>query len=236
MLEFFRWVQKNDFKDLFYIVVLVAYMLNQIVKYLESFSLTNIELLFKKHSLTHQHNLATIVVMFLLVLFSNYVLSFDGKNIVILLTMDLFCIIASFVIKILSFFRIKPHSNITNFIKFGTPIIFSPISIIAATSILNIDSFFPLIIVTLLEICYLSIMTRGFRNEVASIILENGHDTMFVYTKLDDEYILCGDHQKMDCSQRIIPIQIKRIYNGEYSLRKVSACEITSIKAKGQNT
>lgn len=157
--------------------------------------------------------------MFLILAICNALLISDKSFALIEFLLVIVCLIVLCVGKLIRFFR-KKDSN--DFIaKTEMLMIIAAVPLFAMVLAENVDKniYSIVLLFSLAEMVVVILLLGGFRIDVANIIIENSREKFFVYKRLDEERLLCGDDRIMKEATQILVIAVNDVISGEYFLR-----------------
>lgn len=231
-----EWLKENPIGVL---LVVTIYL----VKYLRIYYTTNIDLLFMRKKEEQKRFLARFLVLCSLLVVINFIVSIlEAFVILVGLTLLIACIAGIIVFAVSKFLEclagrlrykyekmdslysiFQKYKNTTTIGKYVWLILFlicGPIITYFIGKFNNYDSNLMVVIVSVAQTFIIFIQGEGFISEESKITINErkGKRTLYVYKKVNDEYLLCGDDPKMKNAKEISTIKIDALYSDEFYL------------------
>lgn len=207
-----------DINNVFQIIVLCFSVIIIIAEYVQSFFSSNIELLLMKQKEIQKRNIARAVFLFMIFSLYNVILAINEMFIFIGIGIFGVCVIVMGVTKLFSFIAKKDVQRFMENLELVGIIVAVP-AIVGGISIgKDINIFSMAIIGALIETSFLLLMINGINVNIKNVIIQNKNEKFYVYRKIDDNALLCGDAKVMNDAKQIVAIDIKEILNRNYYL------------------
>ena len=239
MVEIINMLMENPYGIVLVLVALFAECIRR------SF-VSNMEMLFLDKKEESQKFMSRVFVMLFLCLVMNYLLTFDIVFIGISSLCFLLCFCAQIIIVIIRQIFRWIHKNdkaeevnkVVLNLRLFVILAASPIAIHFVVTERSYNSNLVIILFSIIETFTIYIRYVGVESKELEIELINYKDkeSFFVYKKINDEYLLCGDAKTMKDADKIIPIEIKEIYSRKYFLRVKGEEEEQICEVKQKNS
>lgn len=215
-LEILGTVGDFDEINVFQIVILIILAIITITKYSRSFFATAIELLLMEQKESQKKDISTAFLLFIIISIGNMILSYDMHFIVLEFIGCIIIFAVMGVIKLVGFITKKDFNEYMNYLELLLIIVAIPM----LCGIVKISKELDLIIISLIgalvETTILILINNGFKPEKSRILIKNNKKSLYVYRKLNDEYILCGDSNKIEDASKVVSVKISDILEQKY--------------------
>lgn len=244
-------LENVDLNNLAHVLGLVLCLIVVMTSYVKPFFATNLEVLLMQRGEEKKREVATFVVLYTMFAIANCFFVSDDSlvsfEIIALLVMGSIWILIKIVLGIMKFVQVirrkrkkgaaeskyeekRIHGRIKKFLprqEYAT-IIVLPIFVYGISLLTGINKYSLTLLATLAEVFVLILVMGAFGPKKSHIAIkkQDGSETLYVYRKINKEYLLCGDSNLMETSDRIITIPITDIFHQEYYLvmiRKVDS-------------
>ena len=215
ILEFSESFSMNNVTQVFIVCVAVLYV---IYKYMSAYFASDIELfLVKKRESQRRELFASFLIYFILV-GCNVLLVSDKSFAIIEFLLMIVCLIIMGIGKTILFFEKKDSKEFIAKLEALIIIIAAPLFTVMLEEKVNENLYSMVFLFSLAEMIIVILLLGGFKNDVAKIIVKNNREEYFVYKRLDEERLLCGDDKIMKEANRILVIDVNDVICGEYYL------------------
>lgn len=214
------------------------------IGYIRIYFTTNIQLLFMDKKEENKRFFARFLVLCSLLAIINFFLSFNVTSAMITSVLLGLSVIGRPIvcigIKIFDWgrekilFSLKKKGTICNNSRSNTlweeirvyfgiiPILcMGPLVSYLITSTYEYNAILVVLITSVAETFLIFVRADGFASEESKILINkrDGSKPLFVYEKINDKYLLCGDAPKMENANEIITMEIEVLYSEEYFMK-----------------
>lgn len=214
------WEIIKDFKgdNVIQLIVLVFCILITITKYSRFFFASDVELVLMKQKASQKRDISTAVLLFVVLSVSNVILSFDITFILVEGIIMLLTLIILGISQLWYKFRKKDNRGIISNCELIVIMIFAPMLIGYISLDNNISVISIAVIGSLVETALIWLLYNGFTPQINNLMIWNEEKKLFLYKKIDDEYLLCGYDKIMRDSDKIVIVKLQEILDGTYYL------------------
>lgn len=229
MVELINAIKGFSINNAIEVGALVACALVIIIKNLNSFFATNIELMIASKDETRRRDICAGFFLLIIFMFANVILSYDETFIVVEVVIFIITILVIVITRLISFIIKKDFSNFIKIWEILCVITVMQLIVDTISYRNDINILSSSIIVSLFETVILILMFDGFRTEKSKIIIRNKKEKYYFFRKIDEDYLLCGDKNTISDVENVKIIRKKDIIDGKYHV------EIEKDKQKIEN-
>lgn len=217
-------VKSIDINNTWQALILAIVVMVVVVRYISSFLTSNIELLFMKKKEEHKKELATFFFLFIIFTIANcfYVSdsSYVAVEIVVLAVAFIFYIIKEIIRWIKKkLCKKKEDENKKQDLDFQIFIIGICFSIViyflSFLSKINVYSLAVIVSVAETVVIQLFYDASGTKKSKIVINIEKNGEVLYVYKKVSEDYLLCGNDSDMKQASKIVAVKVEKLYSGE---------------------
>lgn len=221
--------------NVFQVLIICVWIVILMTKNASYFFSSEMELLVSKRKATEIRDIMTAIALYTVLGVTNYVLALEDKYVIIEFVTLLIIGIGylylcwrtkenhwAWIDKIICKFKTKNLDKKKENCQMTAIIIEFPILILIIKIGTEIDLWIIVLIVTIAEVALLQLQNNGFRPDKPLVMVQSsdGSREFYVYRKIDDDYLLCGDNQDINRAKMVRMLEIEKIKQGEYFLHR----------------
>lgn len=234
VMELIKELKNIDFNDIWQVLCLGIIILAFIIKYLRVLYASKCELLFMKQKDIHKRDVCAVMILFFALIFFNVVLSVSSYFI----TAEIIAVFLAIPIwgigLIIAKIQKNDSTNLKLYFELFEITVMMPLGVGSGLMDGYINRVSLSIIVSVIEVALYILLLDGVTNgvEFSGLFIQKDDAKLYIYKKIDDGTLLCGDSKNMREASFVVPIDIQPIWNGDEILY-IEKSELTEQKTKG---
>lgn len=216
-MDWMQLLREISMDNVIQVFILGVFVVIAMAGYTRVYFATSIELLFMKQKESKKKDIYIALIFFFLCTLINVILSNNNMTLFIDILLAIGTLLFMLIYRLIVFFSKKEDKrNIILWCQYIEIVVGIPIIIGFVTINKQINLVTTAIMSSIVETIFILFLFHGFKSETSIIMLSCNNEKYYVYGKIGDGYLLCGEKNKMSDAQKIFLVDINDIYSKKY--------------------